>query len=161
MTQRAVVTFTDDLDGTEIPEGAEGTGVQFSLDGQSFEIDLGPKNLAKFRKAFQPFADAGRKATAHASRPRGKGGKDSSAIRAWATANGVECNERGRIPASVIEAYENRTPAQNVKAHAAAVKAPAKGKAPAKTTAPRAARGSGAHRKGTSVPAPAESSENT
>ena len=38
MARRRVVAFYSDLSGVEI--GQEGVGVQFGLDGDSFEIDL-------------------------------------------------------------------------------------------------------------------------
>lgn len=38
MARRTVVAFYSDLSGVEI--GQEGVGVQFCLDGDSFEIDL-------------------------------------------------------------------------------------------------------------------------
>ena len=36
----------------------------------------------------------------------GSNGNDTSEVRAWARANGYEVNERGRIPAAIIDAYE-------------------------------------------------------
>jgi hypothetical protein len=42
--------------------------------------------------------------SARAGRPR----EETAAIREWATANGLEVSARGRIPSTVLEAYENR-----------------------------------------------------
>ena len=44
------------------------------------------------------------KASARAGRSR----EETAAIREWADANGHEVSARGRIPSSVLEAYENR-----------------------------------------------------
>ena len=48
MAQRTVVRLTDDLSGAEIPAG-KGETVTFSLDGQSYEIDLTAKNAGALR----------------------------------------------------------------------------------------------------------------
>ncbi|HEY1918989.1 MAG TPA: Lsr2 family protein [Streptosporangiaceae bacterium] len=104
MAKSTVVTITDDIDGTD---GAE--TVSFSFDGQSYEIDLGTKNLDKFQKNLQPYIDSGRRVARNGSsrsvRSRASR-KDSSAIRAWATEQGLDVSGRGRIPASVIAKYE-------------------------------------------------------
>jgi hypothetical protein len=104
MAKTTVVTVTDDIDGSE---GAE--TVSFSFDGQSYEIDLGKKNLEKFQKGLQPFLDSGRR-VARQGTPRAvrskASRKDSSAIRAWATEQGLPVSVRGRIPAVVVAQYE-------------------------------------------------------
>lgn len=104
MAKSMVVTVTDDIDGTD---GAE--TVSFSFDGQSYEIDLGTKNLDKFQKNLQPFIDSGRRVARNGS-PRSvhsrASRKDSSAIRAWAAEQGLAVSGRGRISASVVEQYE-------------------------------------------------------
>jgi hypothetical protein len=104
MAKTTVVTVTDDIDGSE---GAE--TVTFSFDGQTYEIDLAEKNLAKFQKSLRPFIDSGRRAarngspsSTHTKASR----KDSGAIRAWATEQGLTVSGRGRIPAVVIAKYE-------------------------------------------------------
>jgi hypothetical protein len=105
MVKTTVVTITDDIDGSE---GAE--TVVFGFGGQSYEIDLGKKNLEKFKKGLQPFIDSGRKVSSRqgtARAPRNRTSrKDSSAIRAWAAEQGLPVSERGRIPATVVAQYE-------------------------------------------------------
>ncbi len=100
--------FTDDLDGGK----AEGT-VQFSYDGVNYEIDLSKKNKNAMEKAFRPYLGAARKvkaarntrakASSSASARRG----DLAAVRAWAKENGFEVSDRGRVPASVLEAFDS------------------------------------------------------
>ncbi|OKH95404.1 histone-like nucleoid-structuring protein Lsr2 [Streptomyces uncialis] len=103
MAKKIVTTITDDLDGKEADET-----VAFALDGKTYEIDLSNKNAKKLRAALAPFAEAGRKV--------GRGGKpkaasagrnnDTAQIREWAKVNGYEVNDRGRVSATVREAYE-------------------------------------------------------
>jgi Lsr2 len=68
MARRVVVQLTDDLSGMDIPVG-RGETVTFSLDGQSFEIDLTAKNANALRKVLRPYIDAGRPSTASRRRP--------------------------------------------------------------------------------------------
>ncbi|GAB7003938.1 Lsr2 family protein [Nocardioides sp. AN3] len=105
MAQRVHIVLEDDLDGSE---GVE--TVSFALDGKSYEIDLNEKNATKLRKALAPFIDAGRKAS-RASAPARKStaapaGTSPQEIRAWAKSNGYDVPDRGRIPASVRQAFE-------------------------------------------------------
>ena len=122
MAQITQVRLVDDLDGGQAAES-----VAFSLDGKSYEIDLSEKHAAALRDAFAPFVSSARRAggSAAASRPRmsartstraGRSREETTAIREWANANGLEVSARGRIPSTVIEAYENRgsTPAAAV-----------------------------------------------
>src|ERR1700735_1039226 len=105
MVKTTVVTITDDIDGSD---GAE--TVAFGFGGKNYEIDLGKKNLDKFKKGLQPFIDSGRKVSSRQSParvPRNRTSrKDSSAIRAWAAEQGLPVRERGRRPAAVVAQYE-------------------------------------------------------
>ena len=108
MAQKTVVTLLDDIEGGEADET-----LTFGLDGKTFEIDLKDKNAAKLRKALEPYIAAGRKTGGRSSvgtRVRGSAARgaseDTAAIRAWAKENGYEVNDRGRVPASIREAYE-------------------------------------------------------
>jgi nucleoid-associated protein Lsr2 len=103
MAQKVQVLLIDDLDGGE----AEQT-VSFALDGATYEIDLSSANSKKLRKSLQPFVENARKAgVARRRRTRGTSSRERSAdIRAWAKSRGIKVNERGRIPASVVEQYE-------------------------------------------------------
>jgi hypothetical protein len=106
MAQKVEVLLVDDIDGGEADET-----VSFSLDGTSYEIDLSKKNAAKLRNSLEPFvanARKARKTTGRAGRgSRTAGSRERSAeIREWAKNHGIKVNERGRIPANVIEQYE-------------------------------------------------------
>jgi hypothetical protein len=103
MAKTTVVTLTDDLDGTK----ADRT-VSFGWDGATYEIDLSKKNASALEKALAPYLGAGRKVRGTAVRGRrttGSAKTDLTTVRAWAKANGHQVSNRGRIPASVIEAY--------------------------------------------------------
>ena len=115
MAQQTIVRYTDDLDGSE----ASGT-VDFGLDGRIYEIDLSEQNAAKLRYALAPFIDVARKAGGRSSgrtraraqrqpaeeQPARSSRADTAAIRDWARQHGHTVNDRGRIPKSVIEAYQ-------------------------------------------------------
>ncbi len=112
MARRIVHQLVDDLDGSILDVG-EGETVLFSLDGTAYEIDLTDGNAAALRDAFAPYVTAARSisssrgASSEASRRRRRPGQqDYSAIRSWAKDNGYQVSERGRVPASVIDAYE-------------------------------------------------------
>lgn len=104
MAKSVSVVITDDLDGSPDAET-----VSFTIDGHSYEIDLGQKNLAKLQKSLQPFMDAGRR-TAYRRAARGRAVSpriDRAAVRAWANAQGMKVSERGRISADVLRQYED------------------------------------------------------
>ncbi len=112
MARKVQVILSDDLD-ENLP--ADET-VSFSLDGTSYEIDLAEKNAKELRDAFSRYVSAARKvgrggrSTGGGGRTRASGGRmdreQAGAIRDWARKNGHAVSDRGRIPASVVEAYE-------------------------------------------------------
>ncbi|HYH26738.1 MAG TPA: Lsr2 family protein [Blastococcus sp.] len=114
MARKVQVILSDDLD-ENLP--ADET-VSFALDGTSYEIDLADQNAKEMRDALARYVSAARKVgrgTGRASgggrsRATGGGGRmdreQAGAIRDWARKNGHAVSDRGRIPASVVEAYE-------------------------------------------------------
>ncbi|MDT0323054.1 histone-like nucleoid-structuring protein Lsr2 [Streptomyces millisiae] len=107
MAQKVVTIYSDDLTGEESTEiGSH----RFSLDGVEYEIDLTPDSFDKLLDALGPFIEKGRKLgrvrRAPSSVKRSVPGVDTAAIREWAKENGLEVNDRGRVPASIREAYE-------------------------------------------------------
>lgn len=107
MAQRQVTIMTDDLTGKALPDGA-GETVCFSLDGASYEIDLDTTSAEKLRSALEPYLAAGRRVSDSRAgkRRRVKLDHDPSAVRAWASANGIGVSDRGRIPAAVLAHFE-------------------------------------------------------
>jgi hypothetical protein len=106
VAQKVQVLLVDDLDGGEADET-----VTFALDGKSYEIDLSTANADKLRSTLETFVKNGRRTGGRAG-GRGRrtvasgGSQDTAKIRAWAKENGYDVNDRGRVPATVREAYE-------------------------------------------------------
>ena len=102
--------LVDDLDGGE----AEGT-VRFGLDGAEYEIDLSAEHAEALRAALAPFIGAARRSPAAGRRPArggrraGASGLDTTEVREWARAQGIEVKDRGRVPAEVIARFKEAT----------------------------------------------------
>jgi hypothetical protein len=115
MSKQVITVLTDDLDG-----GDADRTVEFGLDGVTYTIDLSDKNAGKLRKALDPYlavaARAGRNSgqsrpgsRRSVAAPAGRVGREQNqAIREWATKNGFEVSERGRIPSTVVEAFHSQ-----------------------------------------------------
>ena len=108
MAQKIQVLLVDDMDG-----GVATETVSFGLDGGSYEIDLSSNNATMLRAALADYIAHARrpsKARAAAARPARTPARadreQTQAIREWARKNGHNVNDRGRVPASVLEAYE-------------------------------------------------------
>jgi hypothetical protein len=110
MVQRVQVQLVDDLTGQEAQES-----VRFGLDGLDYEIDLTTDNAEALRSTLLKYVGRGRKASkarksqdepdlASASTSRSKRG-NTQQIRRWAQDNGYNLSARGRIPQSIIDAY--------------------------------------------------------
>jgi hypothetical protein len=110
VAKQIITLLTDDLDG-----GDADRTIQFELDGVNYTIDLSEKNAGKLRKALDPYlavaAKVGRsgangRLTSRATAAPSRSNRDQNqAIREWATKNGYEMSERGRIPASIVAAF--------------------------------------------------------
>jgi hypothetical protein len=107
MAQKVQVILVDDIDG-----GSADETVSFSLDGVAYEIDLSTRNAAALRDSFAQYVGTARKVGSRSggrgtARRRAGGGDNRTAqIREWARTHGHTVNERGRISATVVEAYE-------------------------------------------------------
>jgi hypothetical protein len=106
MAQKVQVILVDDIDGGPAEET-----LSFSLDGVSYEIDLSTANAAKLRDSVAPYVGTARRVGGRSSSGRGRsrraGGDNRSAqIREWARTNGHQVNERGRVAAGIIAAYD-------------------------------------------------------
>jgi hypothetical protein len=80
------------------------------LDGKTYEIDLCPKDGKGLSKAAADYVSNARKITARPAprengrRPRSR--TETTAIRDWARASGMQISDRGRVPAAVFRDYE-------------------------------------------------------
>jgi hypothetical protein len=108
MAQKIQTLFIDDLDGSE----AEGT-VRFGLDGTEYEIDLNAEHAQALRDALARYVQAARRAGGR--RPGRSGrraradGVDSTEVREWAKAQGIEVKDRGRVPAELVARFKAAT----------------------------------------------------
>lgn len=114
MARRTIVTLLDDLD----PAQEAGETVSFGLDRVGYEIDLSDTHATELRDTLAGYVRAARKVGGRvarrrtdSTRPPGRAGADreqSRAMREWARRQGMNVSDRGRIPATVIEAYHSR-----------------------------------------------------
>ena len=109
MARHVVHHVTDDLDGS--PDAAT---IQFFIDGHAYEIDLAPRNEAKFRDVLAPFIDHATPVDDSRRTSSGRGSRNLTAdsadrdraarARQWALDNGVELPARGRVARAVLDA---------------------------------------------------------
>jgi hypothetical protein len=121
VAQKTIVTLIDDLTGEEAEDI---TTVEFALEGVTYEIDLADDNVAKLRDNLSRYVAAARKisgrrpgtrgADRSAGRANGNGKVAGSgynrdtlkAIREWAKQNGHNVSDRGRLPLTIVQAWE-------------------------------------------------------
>lgn len=110
--------LVDDLDGSELPEDT--APVRLSLGRTTYDLYLSEKNHGKLMEAVGPFIEnAETSSTPTAPKSPAKSGTDKerlAKIRVWAQSSGftyknaageeVTLGDRGRIPDSVVKAYE-------------------------------------------------------
>ncbi|MBD8661515.1 Lsr2 family protein [Frigoribacterium sp. CFBP 8754] len=108
MAKKTLVQLIDDLDGTALTDGV-GKTVTFALEGATYEIDLSQAHVDELAEVLAPYMAAGRKVNGRQSAARSSGAKSDPAelqkIRDWAGKNGHTVSSRGRISASVRDAY--------------------------------------------------------
>ena len=110
MAQKIQTLFVDDLDGSE----AEGT-VRFGLDGTEYEIDLNAKHAQQLRDALARYVGAARRIGGSTRRPSRTGrrpqanGLNTTEVREWAKAQGIDVKDRGRVPAELIVKFKAAT----------------------------------------------------
>lgn len=110
MAQKIQTLFIDDLDGSD----AEGT-VRFALDGTEYEIDLNAQHAEELRKALARYVGAARRAGGGVRRPTRSGrrasanGLNTTEVREWAKAQGIEVKDRGRVPAELVVKFKAAT----------------------------------------------------
>lgn len=119
MSKHTIITFVDDLDGSDAAET-----ITFSLDGKAYEIDLSEEHATALRENLADYIEHARKAGG--KKGGGGGGKkakatlelvqgdetspgagreQAAAVRDWARRNGHTVNDRGRIAKPVLEAF--------------------------------------------------------
>jgi len=113
VAQKIQTLFIDDLDGST----AEGTD-RFGLDGTEYEIDLNAGHAKESRDVLARYVDAARRVGGSARKPaRGSrrgptGGLNTTEVREWARAQGIEVKDRGRVPADLMVKFKSATSQQ-------------------------------------------------
>jgi Lsr2 len=110
VAQKIQTLYVDDIDGSD----AEGT-VRFGLDGTEYEIDLNAEHAKALRDAVARYVKAARRVGGAARRPSRAGrrasasGLNTTEVREWAKAQGIEVKDRGRIPAELVVKFKSAT----------------------------------------------------
>ena len=113
MAHKVVTRLVDDIDGTTLDDGF-GETVEFTLDGNTYEIDLSDDHASQLRATFATYIAAGRRLSRSKARPRAGAGAGSrsnppaSEVREWARTHGIDVPVTGRVPRSVREAFDRR-----------------------------------------------------
>jgi len=112
MAQKVIREFIDDIDGSP----AERT-FTFAVDGTHYEIDLSSDNIKEFNDAIAGFIESARKVkigglgrrarkTRPSIRDSHRSREQTQAVRDWARQHGHNISNRGRIPASIQQAFD-------------------------------------------------------
>ncbi|GAA1298969.1 Lsr2 family protein [Saccharothrix xinjiangensis] len=112
MAQQSFVQLIDDLDGGEAQET-----VGFALDGVDYSIDLSTANADKLRDALAAFVTKARRTGGRTRRdtppprtrttvPAGGDRHQNQAIREWARSRGRQISDRGRIPRTLVDEFQ-------------------------------------------------------
>lgn len=108
MARREITQYFDDLDNSPLTDDEVNT-IRFSVDGNHYVLDLSEENAAAFRSALEPWTEVARTAPAatpqRSTNRQSSSAKRSRAIREWARAEGIDVSDRGKIPARIVDAY--------------------------------------------------------
>lgn len=106
MARVTITQYICDLTGQPVEEDEHVT-IEFTVNGTAYVMDTDKDGAAKFAKVMKPYTDAARVVKAP-SRPRKSGSAERTRkIRAWALSQGIGVADRGRVPAKVVEQYED------------------------------------------------------
>ena len=110
MAQKVQTIFIDDLDGSD----ADGT-IRFGLDGTDYEIDLNTEHAQQLRDVLARYIAAACRIGASARQPARSRRKapastpNTTEVREWAKAQGINVKDRGRIPAELVVKFQAAT----------------------------------------------------
>ncbi|WP_030372879.1 Lsr2 dimerization domain-containing protein [Streptomyces rimosus] len=122
---RMVVDYTDDMTGRPITEEEVDKNFSFSVDGIDFKLDTHSSTANEIRELLARAAANSEidyyKPQAPAPKPKKRTNPERSRllkkIRFWASENGWECPDRGRIPEKVVVAYRQANPGVDMSAY--------------------------------------------
>ena len=104
MATTLVEHYTCDLDGAVVPDGQQVTR-RVTVDGRSYELDACKEHAGELDGLLSRL----RVVRPASSRYRSEGDRQrASAVREWARGEGLQVEDRGRIPAEVVAQYEAR-----------------------------------------------------
>lgn len=108
MARKLIEHISDDLDGTPITNSSDGRTVTFSIDRAAYEIDLTTGHADELEAALRPFINAARNVgRPQRTKQKKRSKKTLDEIRTWAQGNGHTVSDRGRIPLTIMEAYDS------------------------------------------------------
>ena len=104
--KKVITVTTNDLTGKPITGKVQ--ELVITVNGESIELDLDSESLGRFYSVADEFIKAGKPAKARESRVSGGDAYKirNRKIRRWAVSKGYGINARGRIPAWIIEEYD-------------------------------------------------------
>ncbi|MFC8181672.1 Lsr2 family protein [Rhodococcus sp. NPDC057297] len=121
MAKRVFTELVDDIDGSIINDES-GETIEFAVSGVEYSIDLKSKNATEFHRKLDYYIEhatrvGGRKRRASSAAKSSTASQSNSAaakrdpaqtraIRQWASDQGYEINDRGRIPADIVDAFD-------------------------------------------------------
>lgn len=109
MAQRVRTILISDLSGDEVESGGE--SIPFSYKGVDYTVDLTAKEAKGFDKAIAMYIEhASKGARSRPGRPSSGSGTHHAErignMKKWAADQGIDYPKRGRLPKSLIEAYD-------------------------------------------------------
>lgn len=116
MAKKVITQLIDDLTGEAVEDGES---IQFTWLGQSYEIDLGAKNAAEFRKTMDTYVEAAaeidntpppaprRRSAGGGSKGSGRSKEELAEMRTWLKAQGHDVADRGRISQELQTLYDD------------------------------------------------------
>jgi hypothetical protein len=109
MAQRVRTILISDLSGDEVED--DGESIAFSYKGVDYTIDLTAKEAAGFDKAIAMYVEHARKGGRSRSPRSASGSAQGHAerignMKRWAAEQGLDYPRRGRLPKSLVDAYD-------------------------------------------------------
>lgn len=109
MSARTQVSYDCDYDGKSIPDG-EHQERTLAVDGTLYELDLCMKHSDRFDEDTRRYTGKGRRigrVNTNLRKPlrSAVSRRQSAAIRAWARQQGIQLQDKGRIPDKVVAQY--------------------------------------------------------
>jgi Lsr2 len=117
MVKRSSVVLTCDLPHLEpVSEGV--VTVEFGYEGKTYDVELCPEHADEYHQWMRKYLGhpvdpsplKARKASGGQARPSVSSGvsglADTALVRAWARDQGYKVNDRGRISADIVSAYQ-------------------------------------------------------